>query len=109
MNDDFGFVFLFAVFSRYPFDWKTPIGYAVCIFIQLSKFYLLIEVYACAMIVTIGFCLFVSAFVSDIEEKLRQFNEDVVALEGKKVTAKEHIMLTTKFSEIIEFHAEAKE
>lgn len=95
--------------SRYPFDWKTPIGYAVCIFIQLSKIHLIVEVYTSGMVVTIGYCLFVYAFVSDIEEKLLQLNENVVGLDGKKLTARDQTMLMTKFSEIIEFHTEARE
>lgn len=81
----------------------------MCTFIQFSKFIIIIEAYATVMILTIGFCLAVADFVSDLEENLRQLNEDLIGLEDKELTANEHIKLTKKLSEIIEFNIEARE
>lgn len=48
------------------------------------------------MILTIGFCLAIIDFVSDLEENLRQLNEDSVSLDDKELTENEHIELNKK-------------
>lgn len=61
------------------------------------------------MTLTIGFCLLISEFASDIEEKLRQINQDVVIMNDKNPTIDEKFNLTMKLYGIIQFHIEARE
>lgn len=94
---------------RYPFDWKTPFGYAVCVLIQLCSSYAMIEVYNVCLVLTTGMCMLIADFASDIKEKLRQFNKILISLEDGKLTAEDRAILTKKLNEIIEFYSEARQ
>lgn len=95
---------------RYPFDWKSPIGFFGCFFIQLSSVYIFVEIYTCAIVLTVGFCSFLADFATDIEQKLLQLNEYVLELKGKKkLTVEERNELKKKMIDIFCFHSEARE
>lgn len=63
---------------------------------------------AIILILIVGFCVFVTAFVSDIEESLRQLNSDVIAAhEMKNLTKREQLKMKEKLFDIIAFHSES--
>lgn len=97
------------LFKSYPFDWKTPLGYAGYIFIQLPSTILLEEAYTSAISFTIGFCMFIADFANDIKEKLSQFNRILISSEESDFTAKERNFFKKRLKEIIAFDSKARE
>ena len=97
------FIFLIS----YPFDWKTPLGYVVCVFIQVITLIAAIDLYVSVVVLTIGFCMLIADFASDIKEKLRQFNR--ILISSDELTTDDRIVLKKRLSEFIEFHSEARE
>ena len=60
------------------------------------------------LILFVGFCIFVTAFVSDIEESLRPFNSDFTAVRGiKNLNKRKQLKMKGKLFDIIEFHSES--
>lgn len=58
---------------------------------------------------TLGFCQFVSAFITDIEINIDKLSPNVLACENEKTTAKKEIELKENIGEIFRFYLEAKE
>lgn len=90
-----------SIISRYPFDWKTPGGYMFCLCIQTGGVLIFIKILLCTLILSIGFCMIMIEFVSDIEANLRHLN--------RKIVSKKKIDVKNKLFDIIEFHSEAIE
>lgn len=98
-----------SIYISYPFEWKTPMGYAICVVIQLITFTATVKLYASILILTIGVCVFIACFPTDIKEKLQQFNEIVVLSEQAKLNAADRVLLAKKLNDIIEFYSETRE
>lgn len=99
----------FCLFESYPFDWQTPLGYTACVFIQSATVYLGPEVYTCTLMLTIGVCMLIGSFASDIKEKLRQLNRILTFSGDKNLTTDDQVLLKKKLNEIIKFYAETRE
>lgn len=95
--------------KRYPFNWKTPIGYFFAYLIQTSTVFAGTAIFVCALISNIGFCTFGISFVEDIEECLQHLNDQVVSLQDKELSHGESIEMKTNLATIIQLHADAKE
>lgn len=98
----------FKIFISYPFDWRTPLGYVACVSIQAVQLITLAEIYVSGIMFTIGVCMQISNFASDIKEKLDQFNRIIISSESE-LTIDDQTILRKRLNEIIEFHAEARE
>lgn len=63
------------------------------------------------LILTIGFCTFATAFISDLEESLNQLQKDLNTMknENEKISNAIKIGLRTKLVNFIQFYAEARE
>lgn len=60
------------------------------------------------LILVVGFCSLVKAFILDIEENLIQLNEGVAtAVECKHFPITQQIKMKKKLFDIIEFHSES--
>ena len=66
-----------------------------------------IEIYVSVTILTIGFCMLIADFATDIKEKLRQFNR--ILTSSEELTTDDRVILKKRLNEIIEFHSEARE
>lgn len=97
------------LFYRYPFDWQTPFGYLICISIQTSLIFITAEIYVCIVFLTFGFCSFIIALITELEKKLNELNENLTQFKGKKLFAKEKVVLRKKLAQIIKFHMEIRE
>ena len=76
--------------------------------IQAATIFACGEIFVSVLILVVGFCIFVTAFVADIEESLRQLNSDVIAAHGnKKITKREKVKMKKKLFDIIKFHSES--
>lgn len=116
------FLKIYFICERYPFDYKNPAGYCLCMIIQTTTLFLFAKIMYSVIILTIGFCQFVG-FVLDLETNLREFNDNLVACEEKRKKLKnkrskklilkelheERLKLIKQLTEIIRFHTEAKE
>lgn len=92
---------------RLPFEWKTPIGYLMCVMIQIPILYLLGDMFFFITLFITTLCIFVTDFVTDIEERLRSLNEMV--LDKTMMIADKRIEMTKKLSDIIQFHSQTRE
>lgn len=86
-----------------------PIGFFVCILIQVTTFVISMECYVSAQMLTVGFYLIISDFASDLSVKLREINKDLIELEDRKMTTNEEIWLKKKVVEFVRFHSDARE
>ena len=92
----------------YPFNWRTPLGYVACVFIQVVQIIVAAEIYASGNMFTIGACMQIANFAADIKEKLHQFNRIIISSDNE-LTIDDQIILRKRLNEIIEFHSEARE
>lgn len=90
--------------KRFIFDWKTPIGYTLCGIIQALVIFGTAELFICTLLLTIGFCLFIIDFISDVEENLHQFNDHFL-----RAPYPNRVEMKSKLLAIIRFHSKAKE
>lgn len=100
--------FLFLHFNRFPFDVRTPIGYTGCCLIQVIAIVVLSSLYIVIISFMIGLCVFDTAFVSDIEEKLRQLNAKLIKADEKMSQIYEKLEMEKIFIDVIKFHSVAK-
>lgn len=92
--------------SRYPFDWHTPAGFLLCASSQASTVFARGQIIICSLSLVAGFSLFMSEFVSDLEEILRDIDEDLNAMGHERSTIRG---IKRKFCDFIRFDSEAKQ
>lgn len=95
--------------KRYPFDWKTPVGYVACLVIQIPSIFILVEVYVDILALFVGFCTFMTDFANDLSENLRKMNEDFNRVINGNSTIIERTDIKSNFMDIIQFHSDARE
>lgn len=98
----------FFSYQRYPFDWRTPKGYAACMIDQSIFVYVLVKIYMCSLSSTIGHCVYTASFITDIEENLRELNEEFIGTNFIIMTFRKQREMCRKFTEIIEFYSNAR-
>lgn len=57
----------------------------------------------------LGFCLFATSFVSNLEENLHRISEGINFAKNRLSTARQYVELRKALAEFIDFHAEARE
>lgn len=97
------------IFWRFLFDWKTPTGYLGCIFIQAIIIIVTSEIVCTVTVLIFGLCYFTISFVSDLEGKLRQFDDVINASKNGYFTPKQLAKLKKILADFISFHGEARE
>lgn len=90
-----------------PFNWKTPFGYLMCTCLETVSMFSSAVLFVTILTLTIGFCILADAFVSDLEENLRELQEDLLITE--KMRTKNEIAIKKKVIDFIQFHSEARE
>lgn len=110
----FSFVFFFEFHwrnlkfsSSFPFDSKTPGGFLASGLFEVFAGSLTGELFFVTLALTGGFCLYVIEFSDDLNEILKDLNDDLVE-EGKRKHVT-YIGMRKKFNEIIRFHSEVIE
>lgn len=116
INNSFLFKLKFSsknkiLFLRYPFNWKTPLGYITIICYQAAVTYLTASILFYSMIMTVAHCMFVVAFVSDVKNDIRTLNEviQIEIDEKKRFSATAINKIKKLLSENILFHVNAKQ
>lgn len=92
---------------RYPFDWKTPWGYSFCIITQYLSLNATFGLFLANAILTFGNCLYLSDFISDIEDHSKQMNNDYIRMIHTRKTIKAEMELRNKLYNIIKFHSKS--
>lgn len=64
----------------------------------------LFDIYTCTIMLTVGHCMLITCFGSDINEKLRQYNQILNSTDDIETDT-----LRKKLNEIIAFHSGARE
>ena len=96
--------------KRFPFDWRTPLGYVAYALIQLAQLIAASKMYPSGITITVGACMQIANFASDIKEKFRQFNRILISLDkGTGISVDDEEFLRKKLNEINEFYSEARE
>lgn len=86
----------FELIIRYPFDWRTPIGYIVGYTLQFGAMYFLLNYNVGQVTVPMGACNLLIAFINDAKEKLASLekaNKNGGTLSDLKKEANEFISL----------------
>lgn len=95
--------------SSYPFDWRTPIGYATVLLSLATITIIMVYLYICTLSSTIGHCIHATGFIADIEANLCDFNAEFNKTTHKLKRFRKQLEMRRKFIEIIEFYANARE
>lgn len=111
------FEIFFNIFSRlllihsfrFPFDWQTPSGFLASAFTESLSASLTAELFFDTLALTAGFCLYASEFVNDLEEMVRDLNENLITDGDGKLIAAVSMETKKKLIEIIRFHSEIVE
>lgn len=85
-----------------PFNWKTPVGYAVAYLMQFTTWMYLLILCSCIMSFLAGICWLLITFVKDINIELNNINK-LAKLKSN------HIKLTGKLRDFVQFHCTVKE
>lgn len=99
--------FFWSLILRYPFDWQTPTGFLVCASTQAATIFARGQLIICTLSLVAGFSMFVSDFVSDMDEVLRDLNNDLTA--PKTQFSRQQNEIKMKFVRFIQLDAQAKE
>lgn len=92
--------------SRLPFKWKSPLGYAVASVFQWVFFFSVLEIFSTFLAIYLGICQYSVAFVEDVEQSFRDFQQNIARYHGVYPLNKQ-TELYRKLCEIIEFHSRA--
>lgn len=84
--------------SRYPFDWRSPIGYLIAFATQFIVVLHLSHFGALCVRMIIGVYLLTSVFHTDLEKNLKFFNKNAKQKVNQPTVFK-------KFADLIDFHA----
>lgn len=101
-------VYIHAIW-RYPFDWRTPNGYVLCMFIQSVEASVIVLCIAATLPLIVGVCMFAGDFVLDIEHNLHELNEQFVGAKGRPMSFQEIVRTKEKLIDNIQFHSDARE
>lgn len=88
-----------------PFNWKTPIGYAISMLVQCGAWFYLLISGCCILSFSGGACWLLIAIIEDIGQEFHNINK---MRNNNPVTAL-NAHLKMKFHKIIQFHSTAKE
>lgn len=66
-------------------------------------------VFAASLNTAIGHCVYVADFISDLEENLREFNEEFTKMNGIKMNSRKKLEMQLKFVELVKFYSDARE
>lgn len=89
---------------RFPFDWKTLVGYSVVIFEQISATMCHGYIGGFFIVSFIGFCKFCYTLTIDINDSLQVINDDV-----KTSNPKERMKWMNALTKIIQFHGDSQQ
>lgn len=94
---------MFQIECRFPFDWKTPIGYFVAIILQHIISAISFTVVACALSYAIGGCLIAFSMLKEIRRILSKINRNAKSSRNDQRTV-HHLTRT-----YIQLHSDLKQ
>lgn len=94
--------------ERYPFDWKTPVGYIGCILIQALSFLCAAEAFIAVLVFIIGFCYFMTDFANDFRQNFLELNEYLMKANDNLIAIDSNEIMK-RLTDLIQFHSDAKE
>lgn len=97
--DKINHVFLF---TRLPFNWKTPFGYLIALMMQAVASYFTLLSTASTLCLLVGLCLLFIAFVEDLAN-------DLNALSITEIPNKKHEKLMEDFHNSMQHYSQVKE
>lgn len=97
--------FDFFLYSRWPFDWKTPLNYIAVVVFQSIAAYIIILILLCTILIPVAHCVFIMAFCSDLRNDVRVLNEIMKIGSGKNqsIQTNDIIEIKRKLCKNIEF------
>lgn len=96
-------------YKRFPFDWHTPTGYAGLICMQWILSFQSFIPFTLIIFTTVALCLFTTCFVEDLEEILRQLDQDLLFANRGKLTVRQKMDIEKNLFDIIGFFGEVRE
>lgn len=101
---------IFFFFIRFPFEWKTPIGFFFACSMEGFFFTTLFEIAVYPLFIYIGICNYSIAFISDLIANINNIKDKYEnSTKRSELTKGEIRELKEKFQDVIKFHTEAVE
>lgn len=95
------------IFNRFPFDWKTLVGYPIALLAQYAGSFTGMMAFVPIICFFIGSCWLVSSFVRDLTTELAQYFSD--GQHPRKASGTKGAEMMNHFIRIIQFHVDAKQ
>lgn len=89
-------------FSRFPFEWKNPIGFFFACCIQLPTIFNCVLQIFCDLTFAVAACWLVATFTDDVKAEIDSINQP-------NGTQRSNVGFTEKFYKLIEFHSMTKQ
>lgn len=95
-------------FSRFPFNWKTPMGFLVACIMESFFFTALLEIALYVLLLYVGLCKHSMIFVDDIVTNLESISAKYDEYSNKsKLSEEKWSELRLDFLNTVKFHSEA--
>lgn len=102
-----------CLMTRWPFNWKTPIGYLVAWFCDSFGLFALGLAFMPYFTYLTGSCWFFIFIADEIKTDMIAFNTEVVIVENainpKKTSSEHRIELMNQFCATVQIYTDAKE
>lgn len=102
------FYFIFSIGNRWPFDWKTPVGYLVAWFGESIGMIASVLALIPFLSYLFGTCMLLYFIANDITNDLTAFNS-TVAIDTNPLNAGNRAKFSRKFCAIVQICSDAKE
>lgn len=81
----------------------------MCLAIEIPIFYFLADMFTFIATFTSMFCIFVTGFVTNIEERLRALSEILLNEDSTMPITKKRLEIAKKLSDLFQFHSQTRE
>lgn len=97
--------------SRYPYNWRKPIGYFFTMIVTTLKFYNMGTLYLCVLCIMVGFGEFLIAFAADFEHTLNVIDADLLqyGISSGPLTDANRMRIKLMFRNLVKFHCDFRQ
>lgn len=99
--------------SSYPYNWRTPSGYLVTLFIVTIKFYYMGTIYLCILCIMAGIGEFLIAFARDFEHNVTMISDEIVQCSKLSdqwpIKSNNDKRIKPMLKQLIQFHCDSRQ
>lgn len=90
-------------FDRFPFDWKTPLGYSIAFLSQAAGSLTILVAYIQLVNLIVGSCWIFIVIAGDITKDATAFNKEAHTSNGNRIE------MVKRFRDLVQTYSDAKQ